>query len=339
MKPAKAGGKPLVSILIFTYNHAPYIKKALDSVLGQEGSFTAEIIIHDDASSDGTAEIIEEYYERYPDMIVPVLQKENQKQKGVNYISLFVNPLVRGKYVAYCEGDDYWTDPRKLAIQLHILQSHPEYSGVSHNCIVVDEFGRRLKPVNKFYPFRKNFVYTLKELSYESRMPGQTASVVIRSRIVYDTPEAEREASKGLRTCLGDRKRTLIMLLNGPVLCLKRPMSAYRYVTEGGSSWNAQTHGKNLAGRYFVEEYDFRAFSKTFYGIRLRNQYVLFGTGLMAAFRVWRHPSEENEAQYQYVLDAVGGKKELLRFLIKCFPGAVLTVPPKIIQEIVWRFF
>ena len=337
MRGIKEGETPVVSVLMFVYNQAPYLEKAIRSVVGQLGDFTAEIIIHDDASTDGSREIIQRYADEYPNLIIPILQDVNQMQQGIDFVSRFVSPKITGKYTAYCEGDDYWTDKWKLSLQIDILDRHPEYSGVCHNCVVVDASGKRRKPVNKFYPFRKDFVYTLRELTYERRMPGQTASVMIRSSLLADMTDDERKQFREIRHCLGDRKRTLLMLLKGNVLCMSRTMSAYRYVTTGGTNWNTLVRGKNLAGRYFVQELDFRKFARNCCDTNLHNDYALFGYGLMACLRVLRVQSEENISQYRMIIDALGGRKELCRFLIASFPRALLTLLLGTVQEIRWR--
>jgi len=131
----------LVSICTITYNHAKFIRQALDGFLMQETNFPFEVLIHDDASTDGTADIIREYAEKYPDIIKPIFQKENQYSKGVQ-ISLTYNfPRVKGKYVALCEGDDYWTDPRKLQTQVDFLEANPEFSMCFHPVTVRYEDG------------------------------------------------------------------------------------------------------------------------------------------------------------------------------------------------------
>src|SRR5690554_5550369 len=120
---------PLVSISCITYNHAPYIRQCLDSFLMQECDFDFEILIHDDASTDGTQEIIKEYVQKYPNIIKPIFQTENQYSKGVRGIMARFNfPRAKGKYIALCEGDDYWTDPLKLQKQVDFLEKNPEYS-------------------------------------------------------------------------------------------------------------------------------------------------------------------------------------------------------------------
>lgn len=120
---------PLVSICCLTYNHGPFIGKCLDGFLMQQVDFPFEILIHDDASMDRTQEIIKEYQARYPEIIKPILQTENQYLKGVRGISLHFNfPRAGGKYIALCEGDDYWTDLYKLQKQVDFLENNPNFS-------------------------------------------------------------------------------------------------------------------------------------------------------------------------------------------------------------------
>lgn len=133
---------PIVSICCITYNHAPFISKALDGFLMQEPptGLSAdepwyEILIHDDASTDGTTEIIKEYAAKYPDKIFPLYEKENQYSKGkAKEIDLYNYNRARGKYIAYCEGDDYWTIPDKLKYQIDFMESHSNYSVCWHRC-------------------------------------------------------------------------------------------------------------------------------------------------------------------------------------------------------------
>jgi glycosyltransferase involved in cell wall biosynthesis len=119
---------PLLSINTVTYNHAPYIRQCLESILMQKTTFDFEVLVHDDASTDGTADIIREFEARYPDIIKPIYQTENCYSRNVSVSKNFQFPRIRGKYTAYCEGDDYWTDPYKLQKQVDFLESHPDYS-------------------------------------------------------------------------------------------------------------------------------------------------------------------------------------------------------------------
>lgn len=124
--------KPLVSIICDVYNHGPYLRQCLDGFIMQETTFPIEILIHDDASTDDSQEIIKEYYKKYPVIIKPIIQKENQYSKGIGIWKTYQFPRVEGKYIAICEGDDYWTDPLKLQKQVDFLENHPAYSCCVH---------------------------------------------------------------------------------------------------------------------------------------------------------------------------------------------------------------
>lgn len=130
---------PIVSICCITYNHAPFIRKALDGFLMQEPPTGVsandpwyEILIHDDCSTDGTDAIIREYAEQYPDLIFPLYEEVNQYSKDDRDIDMYNYNRARGKYIAYCEGDDYWTDPFKLQKQVDFMETHLDYSVCFH---------------------------------------------------------------------------------------------------------------------------------------------------------------------------------------------------------------
>lgn len=123
--------KLLVSISCLTYNQERYIKDSIEGFLMQKTTFPFEIIIHDDASTDNTTNIIREYALKYPEIIFPIFQNENQYSKGINPGYEYVIPKCKGKYIAVCEGDDYWTDPYKLQRQVDFLENNPDY-GLVH---------------------------------------------------------------------------------------------------------------------------------------------------------------------------------------------------------------
>ncbi len=116
---------PTVSIICETYNHESYIRTCLDSLLAQETQYPFEIIVHDDASTDGTPEIVADYARLHPSVVKPILQKENQLSQDRNPFDLAAE-IAKGKYLACCEGDDFWLDPSKLEMQISYLESHPE---------------------------------------------------------------------------------------------------------------------------------------------------------------------------------------------------------------------
>ena len=174
----------MVSISCITYNHAPYIRECLDGFLMQKCDFEFEVLIHDDASTDGTQEVIKEYQEKYPDVIKPIFQTENQWSKGVRgMMARFNFPRAKGKYIALCEGDDYWTDPLKLKRQVDFLEENISYSMVTENSEILDQIN------NLNYNFsstkeRKDFV----TIDLVKGRKFHTASVMFRKDLL-DLPK------------------------------------------------------------------------------------------------------------------------------------------------------
>ncbi len=111
---------PIVSVCCTTFNQKKYIEQCIDSFLSQKTRFPVEIIIHDDASTDGTSEIIACYQSRFPTLIKPIFQDENQFSKGV-WVNRYCFEEARGKFIAICHGDDFWTDSDKLQRQVEVL--------------------------------------------------------------------------------------------------------------------------------------------------------------------------------------------------------------------------
>jgi glycosyltransferase involved in cell wall biosynthesis len=147
---------PLVSVCCVTYNHERFIRSALDGFLAQVTDFPVEVIVHDDASTDATPAIIREYAARHPEVIRPIYQEENQFSKRIKVGATYVWPRARGKYIALCDGDDYWTDPTKLQKQVDFLESHPDYVLCFHDVLVVDAEGRQLAKSEHLPPPRRD---------------------------------------------------------------------------------------------------------------------------------------------------------------------------------------
>ncbi|MBE7003021.1 MAG: glycosyltransferase [Ruminococcaceae bacterium] len=122
----------MVSVVCNTYNHGPYIAEALDGFVMQETNFPFEVLVHDDASTDNTADIIREYEKKYPEIIKPYYETENQYSKRDGSISRIQFGRAKGKYIALCEGDDYWTDPQKLQKQYEAMEKYPEIDMCAH---------------------------------------------------------------------------------------------------------------------------------------------------------------------------------------------------------------
>jgi len=175
----KASQEPLVSCCCITYNHEKFISQAIDGMLMQETTFPFEIIIHDDASTDGTADIIRKYAEKYPHIIRTILQKENQYSQKKNIMAIPIE-LAKGKYVATLEGDDYWIDPFKLQKQVDFLEKNSDYVCCYHNSMVVDSNNNVI---------RDSLIGNPKDYSKKEMLATSTDitthSVVFRNIIVY----------------------------------------------------------------------------------------------------------------------------------------------------------
>ncbi len=223
----------MVSIVCTTYNHAEYIRDALEGFVKQKTNFSYEIIVHDDASTDGTAEIIRQYAEKYPELFKPILQKENQHSQGILFSKLYILPQVSGKYIAQCEGDDYWTDENKLQKQVDFLEDHPEYAGCVHDSIILNcQSGKRTK-----YSFidRSRDIEISDPLFHWGRVSA-TCSIMYRAEH-FIVPDEIR--TKGFN----DINRMLYLLSRGKVFFMPDNMSVYRRMANGSWTQKFYTSG------------------------------------------------------------------------------------------------
>lgn len=217
----------MVSICCITYNQASYIRDALDGFIKQNTDFGYEVLIHDDASDDGTAEIIREYAERYPNLIYPILQTENQYSKGLTNISGTFNfPRARGKYIAMCEGDDYWTDADKLQKQVDYMEAHPDCSLCFHSA-KVEVLGRAVTE-RQMRPYRGDR-NVLSEEIIDKTSGYPTASLMFRSEMVKQLPEFYVQAP------IADIPLQLMAAARGWAHYMDSPMCVYRL--GGAASW------------------------------------------------------------------------------------------------------
>ena len=169
---------PLVSVCCLAYNQHRYIKECIEGVIKQQTSFLIEILIQDDASDDGTAEIIRHYAAKYPELIHPVFQTENQYSKGVSIVQPLYD-LAKGKYIAFCDGDDYWIDPLKLQKQVDYLECNPDCG------LICTDFKRYIQGYDLF---EKSNTGNSSHLTYKDIILGQAtillSSACLRRRFI-----------------------------------------------------------------------------------------------------------------------------------------------------------
>lgn len=218
-----------VSVICNAYNHEKFIKDALDSFLMQKTNFKYEVLIHDDASTDNTANIIREYEKAYPDIIKPIYQTENQYSKGVNITVAYHLPRLKGKYIALCEGDDYWTDSSKLQKQFDALESHTGIDICAHAVIEVKAATKKV--IDKIAPSNKKTIFTTKEIINGGGGFVATNSLFYRRELLENQPEFRKY-------CPLDYSLQIHGSLRGGMLYLPDIMSAYRFMVP--NSWTAR---------------------------------------------------------------------------------------------------
>ena len=219
----------MVSITCVAYNHEQYIGKALDSFLMQDTNFAFEILIHDDVSTDKTAEIIKEYEKRFPNIIKPIYQTVNQFSQGINPMS-FLFPKVQGEYIAFCDCDDYWIDNQKLKIQVEEMEKYPDINMSFHPAYELFH-GKREKILAKHADKEK--IFSSKEIVLGGGEFCPTASLVFRSQSLLDLPNSIKSMIPG------DYPSQIIGSVNGGALYIDRCMSIYRLGDVG--AWSSLT--------------------------------------------------------------------------------------------------
>lgn len=255
-----------VSICMLAYNHEKYIRKALDSILMQKVDFNYEILIHDDASLDKTADIIREYEGKYPNIIKPIYQVENQFSKGKMISREYQYPRVSGQYIAFCECDDYWIDEYKLQKQVDFLDKNPKIFSVAHRNMIVDKNNHFISYSHEGVELNRYF--TKKDaLKYRSGL-FHPNTVMFRSEVLK-----EKRFFQGFDECCilgGHTYMIYYFLQKSDIYIIKECMSAWRRVIEkNGSSYSSRSNDHIITyniklldmycryNKFFEDEYNF----------------------------------------------------------------------------------
>lgn len=236
----------MVTIRCITYNHEPYIRQCLEGFVIQKTNFHFEAIVHDDASTDDTAAIIREYAAKYPDIIKPIFETENQYSKHDGSLQRIMSEHTHGKYVAICEGDDYWTDPLKLQKQVDFLEENPQY-------------GMCYMKVLRFYQSegRLGEIYggpsiTFDDLLKENSIP--TLTTMFRKSL-FDTYEEQLSPYKNM-WLMGDYPLWLWLSYNSLIAFIPEVSGVYRILEDSAC------HSKSFVKKAFfqINVYDIRFF-------------------------------------------------------------------------------
>ena len=216
-----------VSVIVITYNQEKYIKETLDSIIFQSTTHDLEILVHDDCSTDKTLDIIKDYEEKYPTLVKLIEEKENQFSKGEYRILSKLFPLCRGKYIAVCEGDDFWIDPLKIEKQVAFLEKHGEYTFITSCAKNVDRDGNDLGTyLGKRFDADRDIT-----LDEDAVRFFPTAALMVRANAVGNWPEWYYWCGES-----GDFVLQLVLLSRGKGWFSRDVYSAYRVMTQGSSN-------------------------------------------------------------------------------------------------------
>lgn len=234
--------RPLVSVICPSYNHARYLRQALDSILMQKRDFPIEVLVGEDCSPDNSREILKEYEKTYPEIFQMFYRNENM---GATRNAYDLQMRMQGKYAITLETDDYWTDSLKLQKQVNFLESHPEYIGYAHACEVIDEAGNSVARRAADTP-QVGRCYTLQNFLQEG-FTFQTSTLMHRN-IFLDG--GDYSITYKAHPLVGDLTLFSILLLRGNIFLSAENMSAYRWVIKGdgtsAASWGANNRAKSL---------------------------------------------------------------------------------------------
>jgi len=220
-------GTPKLSVCLITYNHARFISQAIEGVLMQRANFEFELVIGEDCSTDGTRDIVLDYQRKHPQLIRVILASENGGKYTGNGRLNFIRTLraCRGEYVAFLEGDDYWTAPHKLQVQVDHLNANPTHSECFHHVTTVDENNQELPASPLIIPHSGSVIGVLDLLIHENGIPA--LSMVFRRELfpesaewIYNLPVA-------------DWPLHISNACHGPISCINETMAAYRIHNQG----------------------------------------------------------------------------------------------------------
>ncbi len=241
-----------VSILCLAFNHENYISDAIDGFLQQKTSFPIEIIINEDCSTDRTAEIIRQYAQKYPDVIKPIYHKENAYSQGININAEYMLPLASGKYIALCDGDDYWIDPLKLQKQYDAMESNPSCQMCLHRVKEINAVTREEKDLSIPIKRYASGLHTSRDFFYfigQGEFFNEVSYFFRRKEYTFYQQNYPKFAQEFMKNKSDDVPMLLYFGQLGNVYYIDEPMAVYRRFVSG--SWS-ENHGNTDLTRYIA---------------------------------------------------------------------------------------
>ena len=236
-----------LSVIFITYNHAQYVEKALMSVINQKTDFPFEVVVGDDCSTDGTQDILKRIASGHPEVNLNLRSENTGGRPTLNVYE--TTKKCTGQYLAYLEGDDFWTDDHKLQKQVDFLEDHPEYTACTHSMKMVDEKDEEITDpetlsIGSLYDWSGDFTY--EDYCYSGKWPGHYASVV--SRNIYKARKYDYTILYRASDFTDDALINLFLLMEGKIYRMDEVMSVWRYVKKSGAgNWNSIAMKRNIA--------------------------------------------------------------------------------------------
>lgn len=245
----------IVSICCITYNHEKYISKCIEGFLMQKTNLKFEILIHDDASTDNTQSIIKEYTDSNKELFITVLQKENQMSQGVRVIREFLLPKAKGKYIAICEGDDFWTDSYKLQKQVDFLEANPSYGLVCTDYDrLIDKTGELIKCHNINIKREVPIGDIYNNLLIENTIA--TLTVLYRKKLLEENKSSPFLTGKK-KYKMGDYPNWLVISQSSKIGYLKESTATYRVLENSASHFTDKAKKYDFLMSEFQVKFDF----------------------------------------------------------------------------------
>lgn len=225
--------EPLVSINMITYNHAPYVAHAIEGVIRQRTNFPFELIIGEDCSTDGTREIVFDYQKKYPDIIQVITSEKNV---GMSKNGLRTTKACQGKYIAFCEGDDYWHNPYKLQKQVDYMESHSGCGMVFTDInIYLDQSNKLIRSLNYYRGFRSPVNISIEQIIGVEGPTKMTCTVLIRRNLYEQVIERDPNLHQNEKFLMGDYQIWSEIAIISEVTYLPECFATYRVLDESAS--------------------------------------------------------------------------------------------------------
>ena len=235
--------RPKLSVVLIAYNHEPFIRKALDGILMQKVDFPYEIVVGEDCSTDRTRDVLREYAAKYPGRFRLLFREKNLGRPTLNVY--LTSMECRGRYLAYLEADDYWTDENKLQKQVDFLDSHPDYMGTTHSFRLIGENDEAVEDEDKTKLYSWSGDYTFEDWQKAGAWPGQTASNVCRN--FYKNGKMDYSILYRAHDFIDDGVIFTFLLLQGKIYRFDDVMAAHRVIKKsGGESWTSRKSKRNV---------------------------------------------------------------------------------------------